>query len=121
MVYAKELINKLQKKEARVAVLGLGYVGLPLAVVFAESGFKVTGIDPIREKVDTLNQGRSYILDISDAKIKSLLDSGSFSATVDFSALNEVDAVSICVPTPLRKTGDPDLSYILSVADSLQK
>ncbi|MCJ7518665.1 MAG: nucleotide sugar dehydrogenase [Anaerolineaceae bacterium] len=121
MVYAKELINKLQKKEARVAVLGLGYVGLPLAVVFAESGFKVTGIDPIREKVDTLNQGRSYILDISDAKIKSLLDSGSFSATVDFSSLNEVDAVSICVPTPLRKTGDPDLSYILSVADSLQK
>ena len=65
MDYAKELINKLQKKEARVAVLGLGYVGLPLAVVFAESGFNVTGIDPIREKVDTLNQGKSYVLDIT--------------------------------------------------------
>ena len=118
---AKDLINKLQKKEARVAVLGLGYVGLPLAVVFAESGFKVTGIDPIQEKVDTLNQGKSYVLDISDAQVKKLLDSGSLSATTDFSALKEIDAVSICVPTPLRKTGDPDLSYILSVADSLQQ
>lgn len=121
MDYAKVLINKLQKKEARVAVLGLGYVGLPLAVVFAESGFKVTGIDPIREKVDALNQGKSYVLDISDAQVKKLVDSGSLSATTNFSALKEIDAVSICVPTPLRKTGDPDLSYILSVADSLQQ
>ncbi len=121
MDYAKDLINKLQKKEARVAVLGLGYVGLPLAVVFAESGFKVTGIDPIQEKVDFLSQGKSYVLDISDTQVKKLIDSGSFSATADFSALKEIDAVSICVPTPLRKTGDPDLSYILSVADSLQQ
>ncbi|MDP2966293.1 MAG: nucleotide sugar dehydrogenase [Pelolinea sp.] len=118
---AKELITKLQKKEAHVAVLGLGYVGLPLAVVFAESGFKVTGIDPIQEKVDAINQGKSYVLDISDAQVKKLVDSGSLSATTDFSALKEIDAVSICVPTPLRKTGDPDLSYILSVADSLQQ
>ena len=121
MDYAKVLINKLQKKEARVAVLGLGYVGLPLAVVFAESGFKVTGIDPIREKVDAINQGKSYVLDISGAQVKKLVDSGSLFATTDFSALKEIDAVSICVPTPLRKTGDPDLSYILSVADSLQQ
>ena len=118
---AKDLINKLQKKEARVAVLGLGYVGLPLAVVFAESGFKVTGIDPIQEKVDALNQGKSYVLDISDTQVRKLVDSGRLTATTDFSALKEIDAVSICVPTPLRKTGDPDLSYILSVADSLQQ
>ena len=121
MDYSKELINKFQKKEARVAVLGLGYVGLPLAVVFAESGFNVTGIDPIREKVDALNQGRSYVLDISDAQVKSLIDAGKFSATTEFSVLKDIDAVSICVPTPLRKTGDPDLSYILSVAESLQQ
>ena len=118
---AKELINKLQNKKARVAVLGLGYVGLPLAVVFAESGFKVTGIDPIKEKVDAINQGKSYILDISNEIIKKLVDSGNLTATADFSSLAEMDAVSICVPTPLRKTGDPDLSFILSVADSLQK
>lgn len=117
----QELIGKLQSKKARVAVLGLGYVGLPLAVVFAESGFTVIGIDPIREKVDALNTGKSYVLDISDNKVQSLLNAGSFSATTDFSVLKDIDAVSICVPTPLRKTGDPDLSYILSVADSLQQ
>jgi UDP-N-acetyl-D-glucosamine dehydrogenase len=121
MDHAKELMNKLRSKQARVAILGLGYVGLPLAVVFAESGFKVTGIDPIREKVDSLNKGISYVLDISSDKVRSLIDSGKLSATTDFSVLKDIDAVSICVPTPLRKTGDPDLSFILSVADSLQK
>lgn len=120
MDYATELINKLRQKEARVAVLGLGYVGLPLAVVFAESGFHVTGIDPIAEKADAINAGRSYILDIDDETIAQLVNKGRLSATTDFSALAEMDAVSICVPTPLRKTGDPDLSFILSVADSLQ-
>ncbi len=121
MDQANELMNKLRSKQARVAVLGLGYVGLPLAVVFAESGFKVTGIDPIREKVDSLNKGISYVLDISSDKVRSLIDGGKLSATTDFSVLKDIDAVSICVPTPLRKTGDPDLSFILSVADSLQK
>ncbi len=120
MDYANELMNKLRSKQARVAVLGLGYVGLPLAVVFAESGFKVTGIDPMKEKVDSLNQGRSYVLDISSDQVRSLINSGKLSATTDFSILNDIDAVSICVPTPLRKTGDPDLSYILSVAESLK-
>jgi UDP-N-acetyl-D-glucosamine dehydrogenase len=121
MDHTQELIKKLQKKEARVAVLGLGYVGLPLAVVFAESGFKVIGIDPIKEKVDQINAGKSYILDIDDLTIEKLVNSGNLSATTDFSALAEIDAVSICVPTPLRKTGDPDLSFIVSVADSLQE
>jgi UDP-N-acetyl-D-glucosamine dehydrogenase len=121
MDQAQELINKLKNKSAHVAVLGLGYVGLPLAVVFAENGFKVTGIDPIEAKVNQINDGKSYILDVRDEQIKKLVQSGNLSATTDFSVLAGIDAVSICVPTPLRKTGDPDLSFILSVSDSLKK
>ncbi len=121
MDQAQELINKFKGKSAHVAVLGLGYVGLPLAVVFAESGFKVTGIDPIEDKVRQIKEGKSYILDIPDEKIKKLVDSGNLSATTDYSILSEIDGVSICVPTPLRKTGDPDLSYILAVSDSLKE
>ena len=121
MDYTQILIEKFNNKSAHIAILGLGYVGLPLAVVFAESGFKVTGIDPINSKVATLNSGKSYIFDISDDQIANLVNNGRLSATTDFSVLSDLDAVSICVPTPLRKTGDPDLSYILSVADTLQE
>jgi UDP-N-acetyl-D-glucosamine dehydrogenase len=121
MDQAQELINKFKGKSAHVAVLGLGYVGLPLAVVFAKSGFKVTGIDPIEAKVKQIKSGKSYILDISDEQIKKLVDSGNLTATSDFSVLSQVDGVSICVPTPLRKTGDPDLSFILAVSESLKK
>jgi UDP-N-acetyl-D-glucosamine dehydrogenase len=102
-------------------VLGLGYVGLPLAVVFAESGFKVTGVDPDKSKVDQLKKGESYLFDIPGDQILNLVKSGHLSATTDFSALSKADAVSICVPTPLRKTGDPDLSFILTVAKILQE
>ncbi len=115
------LIEKLQNRSARVAILGLGYVGLPLAVVFAEAGFKVTGIDPDRRKVDTILRGESHIQDIPGEQVKRLVSAGSLTATTDFSVLEEIDAVSICVPTPLRKTGDPDLSYILSATDELAK
>lgn len=121
MDQSKELIKKLKNKSAHMAVLGLGYVGLPLAVVFAESGFKVTGIDPIASKVNQINKGESYILDIENEQINKLVKSGNLNATTDFSVLADIDAVSICVPTPLRKTGDPDLSYILSVSDSLKE
>jgi len=121
MDYTNTLIKKFEDQTAKVAVLGLGYVGLPLAVVFAESGFNVIGIDPIGKKVETLNKGESYILDIPTERVKKLIKTGALSATTDFAALSQVDAVSICVPTPLRKTGDPDLSYILSVAETLQK
>ncbi|MCD6355921.1 MAG: nucleotide sugar dehydrogenase [Anaerolineaceae bacterium] len=121
MNYKQALINKFNNKTAHIAVLGLGYVGLPLAVVFAESGFRVTGIDPIASKVDQLNKGKSYILGISDEKIDKLVNSGKLSATTNFSKITEIDAISICVPTPLRKTGDPDLSYIVSVAETLHK
>ena len=121
MSYSKELITKFQDKTARIGVLGLGYVGLPLAVVFAQAGFNVTGIDPIEEKVEKLSQGKSYVLDVPDETVKTLTENGKLKATTDFSALQELDAISICVPTPLRKTGDPDLSFILAVAESLKE
>jgi UDP-N-acetyl-D-glucosamine dehydrogenase len=115
------LIEKLHGKEARVAILGLGYVGLPLAVVFGEAGFNVTGIDPDARKVDSLNKGVSYIPDVETDAIAALVKSGNLTATTDFSVLKDMDAVSICVPTPLRKTGDPDMSYILSATEELAK
>ena len=115
------LIDKLQKKEAQVAVLGLGYVGLPLAVVFAEAGFTVTGIDPDTRKVEALNKGISYIQDVPTEQVAKLVADGKLKATADFAALQSMDAVSICVPTPLRKTGDPDMSYILSATEEIAK
>lgn len=114
-----ELLNKFEQRTARIAVMGLGYVGLPLATVFAEAGFKVIGIDPVEEKVNIINSGHSYVLDIQDEQVKRLVAKGLLSATTDFSVLKDIDAVSICVPTPLRKTGDPDLSFIISATESL--
>jgi UDP-N-acetyl-D-glucosamine dehydrogenase len=115
------LIKKLKEKNVRVGILGLGYVGLPLAVVFGEAGFKVTGIDPDSRKVEALNQGISYIPDVKTGAVERLVKSGNLTATTDFAALQEMDAVSICVPTPLRQTGDPDMSFIVSATDELAK
>jgi len=117
----QKLIEKFEKKEAKIAILGMGYVGLPLAVVFAEAGFDVTGIDPVQEKVDLINKGESYILDVSTEQVKKLIGENRLHATSDFSVIREMDAVSICVPTPLRKTGDPDLSFIISATESLSQ
>jgi UDP-N-acetyl-D-glucosamine dehydrogenase len=115
------LIKNLKEKNVRVGILGLGYVGLPLAVVFGEAGFKVTGIDPDSRKVEALNQGISYIPDVKTGAVERLVKSGNLTATTDFAALQEMDAVSICVPTPLRQTGDPDMSFIVSATDELAK
>ena len=115
------LIRALQEKKAQIAILGLGYVGLPLAVVFGEAGFHVTGVDPDARKVEALNQGVSYIPDVTTASIEKLVKSGHLTATTDFSVLANMDAVSICVPTPLRKTGDPDMSFIMSATEELAK
>jgi UDP-N-acetyl-D-glucosamine dehydrogenase len=115
----EQLIGKLTDKSARVAVIGIGYVGLPLAVTFAEAGFSVVGIDPDQRKVDAVNRGESYILDITDEQLAPLVKKGLVTATTDFSAINGTQAVSICVPTPLRKTGDPDLSFIVSATESI--
>ncbi|HLO29636.1 MAG TPA: nucleotide sugar dehydrogenase [Anaerolineales bacterium] len=115
------LINNLKEKKARIGILGLGYVGLPLAVVFAEAGFHVTGIDPDARKSDSINKGVSYIPDVRTEMVEKLVKSGHLTATTDFSILKEMDAVSICVPTPLRQTGDPDMSFILSATEALAK
>ena len=103
------LKEKIDHDEARMAVIGMGYVGLPLAVVFAEAGFDVTGIDLNAGKTESINRGESYIPDIETERLKKLVDAGRIKATTDFSVLKNIDLVSICVPTPLRKTGDPDL------------
>jgi UDP-N-acetyl-D-glucosamine dehydrogenase len=113
------LLQKLRNRTAHIAILGMGYVGLPLATVFAEAGFEVTGIDPIQSKVDQLNQGISYIQDVPTDQVARLVEQGLLKATTDFSAIAKADCISICVPTPLRKTGDPDLSFILSATDDM--
>jgi UDP-N-acetyl-D-glucosamine dehydrogenase len=115
------LQEKIRDRSAKVVVLGLGYVGLPLATVFAEAGFDVIGIEPDSKKVDSLNAGESYVQDVPSDKLDNFIQTGKLRPTTDFSVLAEADAVSICVPTPLRKTGDPDLSFILDVTDELAK
>lgn len=122
MTTTKEtLLSKLSDHSATVAVLGLGYVGLPLVVVFGKAGYHVIGIDVDARKTSQLNEGKSYIQDVPSTEIDALVKAGLLTATTDFSALSQVDAVSVCVPTPLRKTGDPDLSFIVSAADQLAK
>jgi len=119
MINNSSLYKRLEDLSARVVVLGLGYVGLPLAVVLGEAGYEVIGVDPDEKKVDAVNKGVSYIDDVETNQLKKLVEAGTLKATTDFSAVKDADAVSICVPTPLRKTRDPDLSYIVSVADSI--
>src|ERR1700719_1411281 len=97
----------------KIAVIGLGYVGLPLSLQFARSCTEVVGIDVDASKVEMLNSGRSYIKHVSEAEIREMVDEGKFIATTDFSRIKEVEAVIICVPTPLNKNREPDLSYVL--------
>lgn len=115
----EKLLQKLLDRSAQIGVVGIGYVGLPLAIVFGEAGFTVVGVDPDAEKVAAINRGESYILDVASERVKALVDAGRLSASTDYAVLGEADAVSICVPTPLRKTGDPDLSFIASATQSL--
>src|SRR6266487_3094797 len=109
----------------KIAIVGLGYVGLPLSIQFANSGVKVIGLDIDPAKVEALNGGRSYIKHISDQAVADSLENGHFLASTDFSRVAEVEAVIICVPTPLNKNREPDISYILetgkSIAPHLQK
>jgi UDP-N-acetyl-D-glucosamine dehydrogenase len=109
-----QLEEKIRTRTARVGIVGLGYVGLPLAVEFAKAGFHVTGIDVMGEKTSRVNAGDSYVGDISSSTLKPLVDSGKLRATTDFSVIRELDTINICVPTPLRKTKDPDMSFIVA-------
>jgi UDP-N-acetyl-D-glucosamine dehydrogenase len=113
------LLEKIERREATVSVIGLGYVGLPLAVEFAKEGYRVVGIDLDKEKVRLLNSGVSYIPDISTEEVKPLVEKGLLCATDDYSAIRNVDAISICVPTPLRKTKDPDMSYVVAATEKI--
>ncbi len=119
MGFKGNLLRKLAAREAQVAIVGLGYVGLPLAVEFAEAGFSVIGMDVDAEKVRQINLGESYIDDVSSERVNALVDKGKLRASNQYGDLRQVDAISICVPTPLRKTGDPDMSYIVQAAKSI--
>ncbi len=113
------LLEKLTTREAHAVVLGLGYVGLPLAVVLADAGYSVTGVDIDVDKINMIQKGESYIQDVTSDRISEHVGRGKLHATTDFSVVRDADAVSICVPTPLRKTRDPDLSYIISVTEDI--
>ena len=108
------LEEKIRAQEARVGIVGLGYVGLPLAVEFARAGFPVTGIDISEDKVRRVNAGESYVKDVPGDVLAPLVESGKLRATTDFAAVADLDTINICVPTPLRKTKDPDMSHIVS-------
>src|SRR6476661_6944974 len=116
---AKILEEKIRARTARVGIVGLGYVGLPLAVEFAKAGYTVTGIDVSDEKARLVNAGESYIGDIPSATLAELVNSGKLRATTDFSAVLDLDTINICVPTPLRKTKDPDMSFIISACQEI--
>ncbi len=118
---AQPLIERLESRRAATGVIGLGYVGLPLAMEFVRAGFSVTGIDVDARKVDALNSGESYILDVPASDVHDAVHRERFRATTDFSRLADLDTINICVPTPLRKTKDPDLSYIVAVVEEIAK
>jgi UDP-N-acetyl-D-glucosamine dehydrogenase len=110
------LLERIQKKEAKIGVVGLGYVGLPLVIEFCKSGFSVTGLDIDEKKIDSLSKGKSFIKHIPDEKIQALNEVGSFKASADFNQVKNLDCILICVPTPLNKNREPDMSYIVSTA-----
>ena len=116
-----DLLDKIRSRKARTGVIGLGYVGLPLANEFAHAGFQAIGIDVDQRKVDAVNAGTSYIVDTASEEIASLVTTGRLAATNDFSVLAECDTINICVPTPLRKTKDPDMTFILAAVAEIKK
>jgi UDP-N-acetyl-D-glucosamine dehydrogenase len=117
----QELKDRILSKKAKIAIIGLGYVGLPLALTFIKKGFKVYGIDVDKDRVKRLKDSKSYILDVSSADIKKAISEGSLIATTDFGNIKKSDAVIICVPTPLYKTKEPDVSYIVSAVKNIKK
>ena len=117
----RELPERIEHRTARIVVIGQGYVGLPLAVEFARSGFTVTGLDTDPRRVAALMRGESYIADVAEGHLREVLDAGRFTATTDTSVLGAHDANIICVPTPLRKSKDPDISYVLAAATDVAR
>jgi UDP-N-acetyl-D-glucosamine dehydrogenase len=118
---AQDLIARAERRDLLFGIVGLGYVGLPLAVELAQAGYRVLGFDVQQKVVDGLNARRSHVKDVSDAQLQAVLDAGRFSATTDMLRLAEPDAVSICVPTPLSKFKDPDVSYIVAATEAVKR
>jgi UDP-N-acetyl-D-glucosamine dehydrogenase len=121
MTIAQDLIGRAERREALFGIVGLGYVGLPLAIELANAGFRVLGFDVQQKVVDGLNAGHSHVKDVTDAQLQAVVKTGRFSATSDMRRLAEPDAVSICVPTPLSKFKDPDVSYIVAATESVKQ
>jgi len=121
MSVRSELLERIRRHEAPVGVVGLGYVGLPVAVAFAEADFPVIGFDISRRVVDMLGSGRSHILDIDQDRVRRVVESGTLEPTTEFERMAEADALIICVPTPLSKTGDPDVSFIVDSTRSVRE
>ena len=117
----QELEKKIRNRDAKVGIVGLGYVGLPLAVAFSQAGFQVLGFDVQQKRVDLVNQGQSYIADVSSGCLSALVEKNLLQATTDRDRLTEVEAICICVPTPLTRTKDPDLSYVINEATEISK
>ncbi len=118
--FLKNALTRYANREARVVIIGLGYVGLPLAVEFAHAGFSVLGLDVAKARVDSINLGHSPVVDISDAALRAVISSGYFRASVDLTDLAGMDAFVICVPTPLRKTKEPDISFVISATEFIR-
>jgi UDP-N-acetyl-D-glucosamine dehydrogenase len=121
MSIAHDLIVRAERREALFGIVGLGYVGLPLAVELANAGYRVLGFDVQQKVVDGINAGRSHVKDVTDAQLRAAVGAGRLSATTDTARLSEPDAVSICVPTPLSKFKDPDVSYIVAATEAVKR
>jgi UDP-N-acetyl-D-glucosamine dehydrogenase len=121
MSIAQDLIARAERREALFGIVGLGYVGLPLAVELANAGYRVLGFDVQQKVVDGINAGRSHVKDVTDAQLRAAVGAGRLSATTDTARLSEPDAVSICVPTPLSKFKDPDVSYIVAATEAVKR
>lgn len=117
----KKLTDKIESKKAKIGIIGLGYVGLPLAVLFAKNGFPVTGIDIAKDRVKRAKQGKSYILDVTNEQLKKVIQNKKLKVTDDFSAIKKMDAIIICVPTPLKNKKEPDVSYIVSAVENIKR
>ena len=115
----RQLAGKIDTRTARVAVIGQGYVGLPLALEYARAGFAAVGIDTDHDRIAALNLGQSPTPDVPDAELREFVASGRYQATADFSVLDDSDVVIICVPTPLRKSKDPDISYVVAASEQV--
>ena len=118
--YRKPLLDSLNERKAGIGIIGMGYVGFPMAHLAASKGFHVVGIEVDPDRVEAINRGESYIQDVSSEDVAPLVKSGKLEATTDYAAIRDLEVVMITVPTPLGKTGDPDLSFVINALESMR-